>query len=231
MAAYRRVYDSPHLQADCQEPDQLRDPTLGNRVWATFTFFNDMLPFIPLHFLCTHFWHLVHCNELLPTPLLQTPHGHLAPRWLKYMKNAFCHAMTQQTAMDMLCVTDKRCLYNCINTKLQLQTSRLHAILWPAVYFLKVTPSSDDFRSPNIDFFHSVRTVFCTSEMPLLPKIQECWHGHSKCRENYTKHNKSWQKTNKRLARSTVMWNTRRVSSFLTAHQHCISSHSVTKSD
>jgi len=31
MAAYRRVYDSRHLQADCQVP--------GNRVWATFTFY------------------------------------------------------------------------------------------------------------------------------------------------------------------------------------------------
>ena len=30
-----------------------------------------------IHFLCTHFWQLVHCNELLPTPLLQTQHGHL----------------------------------------------------------------------------------------------------------------------------------------------------------
>ena len=39
MAAYRRVCDSRHLQADCQEPDQLQNPTLGNRVWATFTFF------------------------------------------------------------------------------------------------------------------------------------------------------------------------------------------------
>ena len=37
----------------------------------------DMLPFIPLHFLCTHFWQLVHCIELLPAPLLQTSHGHL----------------------------------------------------------------------------------------------------------------------------------------------------------
>ena len=36
MAAYRQVYDSRHLQADCQEWDQLRNPTLGNRVWATF---------------------------------------------------------------------------------------------------------------------------------------------------------------------------------------------------
>jgi len=39
MAACRRVYDSRHLQADCQERDQLWNPTLGNRVWATFTFF------------------------------------------------------------------------------------------------------------------------------------------------------------------------------------------------
>ena len=56
-----------------RQPLQMND-------FATF----NMLPFIPLHFLCTHFWHLVHCNELLPTPLLQTPHGHLA---------AFCHTL------------------------------------------------------------------------------------------------------------------------------------------
>jgi len=36
MAAYRPVYDSRHLQADWQERDQLRNLTLGNRVWATF---------------------------------------------------------------------------------------------------------------------------------------------------------------------------------------------------
>jgi len=38
MAAYRRVYDSRYLQADCQEPGSARNPTRGNRVWATFTF-------------------------------------------------------------------------------------------------------------------------------------------------------------------------------------------------
>ena len=32
MAAYRRVYDSRHLQADCQEPGT--EHTLGIRVWA-----------------------------------------------------------------------------------------------------------------------------------------------------------------------------------------------------
>jgi len=38
MAAYRRVYDSCHLQADCQVPGSAPEPyTLGNRVWATFT--------------------------------------------------------------------------------------------------------------------------------------------------------------------------------------------------
>ena len=36
-----------------QQPLQMND-------FATF----DMLPFIPLHFLCTHFWHLLHCIEL-----------------------------------------------------------------------------------------------------------------------------------------------------------------------
>ena len=37
MAAYRRVYDSRHLQADtAKNRDQLRNPTLGNRVWAAF---------------------------------------------------------------------------------------------------------------------------------------------------------------------------------------------------
>jgi len=37
MAAYRRVYDSCHLQADRQEPESAPEPyTLSNRVWATF---------------------------------------------------------------------------------------------------------------------------------------------------------------------------------------------------
>ena len=36
MAAYRRVYYSRHLQANCQEPGSASNPTLGNRVWATF---------------------------------------------------------------------------------------------------------------------------------------------------------------------------------------------------
>jgi len=40
-------FDLRHLEADCQ--DQLQNPTLGNRVWATFTF----LPQNPKH--CSHF--------------------------------------------------------------------------------------------------------------------------------------------------------------------------------
>ena len=39
MAAYRRVYDSCHLQADWKEPGSAPDPTLRYRVWATFIFF------------------------------------------------------------------------------------------------------------------------------------------------------------------------------------------------
>ena len=37
MAAYRRVYDSRHpCRLTAKKRDQLRNPTLGNRVWATF---------------------------------------------------------------------------------------------------------------------------------------------------------------------------------------------------
>jgi len=36
MAAYHRVYDSRHLRLTAKNRDQLRNPTLGNRVWATF---------------------------------------------------------------------------------------------------------------------------------------------------------------------------------------------------
>ena len=41
MAAYRQVYDSHHLQADCQEPGSAPEPYARYRVWATFTFFKS----------------------------------------------------------------------------------------------------------------------------------------------------------------------------------------------
>ena len=46
MAAYRRVYDS-HVtcRLTAKNRDQLRNPTLGNRVWATSTFFYQFIPF------------------------------------------------------------------------------------------------------------------------------------------------------------------------------------------
>jgi len=38
MVAYRRVYNSRHLQADCQEPGSASELYTGNRVWtALFT--------------------------------------------------------------------------------------------------------------------------------------------------------------------------------------------------
>jgi len=38
MAAYRRVYDHVTCRLTAKNRDQLRNPTLGGRVWATFTF-------------------------------------------------------------------------------------------------------------------------------------------------------------------------------------------------
>jgi len=39
MAAYRRVYDYVTCRLAAKNRDQLWNLTLGNRVWATFTFF------------------------------------------------------------------------------------------------------------------------------------------------------------------------------------------------
>jgi len=36
MAAYRRVYDSRHLQADCKQLGSAPEPYARNGVWATF---------------------------------------------------------------------------------------------------------------------------------------------------------------------------------------------------
>jgi len=41
MAAYRRVYDSRHLQADCQEPVSAAE---YGRVWSTFTVDSERRP-------------------------------------------------------------------------------------------------------------------------------------------------------------------------------------------
>ena len=42
MAAYRRVYDSRHMQAVCQEPGSAPEPYPRNRVWAAFTFTSQL---------------------------------------------------------------------------------------------------------------------------------------------------------------------------------------------
>ena len=41
MAAYRRVYDSITCRLTAKNRDQLRNPTLGNRVWATIFALTD----------------------------------------------------------------------------------------------------------------------------------------------------------------------------------------------
>jgi len=44
MAAYRWVYDSVTCRLTAKNRDQLPNPTLGNRVWATFTFVYGGMP-------------------------------------------------------------------------------------------------------------------------------------------------------------------------------------------
>ena len=75
MAAYRRIYDSRHLQADCQERDQLRNLTLGNRVWATFTLLQGALA--PFSFLVITLaaWIALSVGVLCPSVRLSAPCG------------------------------------------------------------------------------------------------------------------------------------------------------------
>ena len=62
MAAYRRVYDMTHVtcRLTAKNRDQLRNPSLGNRVWATFlvefnsfTYLNCRACFQSLHARCS----------------------------------------------------------------------------------------------------------------------------------------------------------------------------------
>ena len=64
MAAYRRVYDSRHLQADCQEPGSASEPNARQSsmgyVYLFFTFHNDYTVYpvntfhVPVTGLTTH---------------------------------------------------------------------------------------------------------------------------------------------------------------------------------
>jgi len=67
MAAYRRVYDSRHLQADSEEPGSAPEPyTLDNRVWATFTFLTKGIIAGPkILFLFPHLITYKHANSNL----------------------------------------------------------------------------------------------------------------------------------------------------------------------
>jgi len=68
MAAYRRVYDSRHLQADCQELGSAPQSTLGNRVSAIpflslfYATFSSFYPVGVKLFSCLYSFRGVECN-------------------------------------------------------------------------------------------------------------------------------------------------------------------------
>ena len=47
MAAYRRFMTHVTCRLTAKNGDQLRNPTLGNRVWAAFTFYSSNKAVIP----------------------------------------------------------------------------------------------------------------------------------------------------------------------------------------
>ena len=73
MAAYRRVYDSRHLQADCQEVGSAPGPYARSRVWATFTFFNFRMHHLVVKFSFKKFFCLRRQRGIDPlTKILRT---------------------------------------------------------------------------------------------------------------------------------------------------------------
>jgi len=48
MAAYRQIMTHVTCRLTAKNRDQLRNPTLSNRVWSTFAFFNEVATFICL---------------------------------------------------------------------------------------------------------------------------------------------------------------------------------------
>jgi len=63
----------PVLITGFKQPLQINDPHFGHTILYT-----------SVYFVYTNFLHLVHCIELLPTPLLQSPHGHLTAFCIKF---------------------------------------------------------------------------------------------------------------------------------------------------
>ena len=62
MAAYRRVYDSRHRQADCQEPGSAPEPYARNRVLAMFYVFILILLYAA-NKLCPSMWRVYIAHE------------------------------------------------------------------------------------------------------------------------------------------------------------------------
>jgi len=93
MAAYRRVYDSRHLQADCQEPGSAPNPTLGNRVWVTFSSWWGEIWSGPS-------WVVVYPHGYMPRRLFQGGSVHCSVHsvrtWCRSVKGGGCIARPPQ---------------------------------------------------------------------------------------------------------------------------------------
>ena len=80
-----------------------------------------MLPFIPLHFLCTHFWQLVHCNEYKYKKVQKSS-------WNEPYSSSFTKQSCSKMALYHWIKTESRW-----NRKLiSLSSSDWSASLWPS---------------------------------------------------------------------------------------------------
>ena len=124
MAAYRRVYDLVTCKLTAKNRDQLRNPTLGNRVWATIIFYSaNHYATPPINFVAFRYvtndasskWvKLVQVDSVyeykyLYSPIVTTQHTIL--QHYKYKNHRTKHYAARETNQDLKCryTTPARC--------------------------------------------------------------------------------------------------------------------------
>ena len=112
-------------------------------LWTDVLITLYMLPFIPLHFLCTHFWQLVHCIELLPTSwnLASLGFSLNAPclsRCALHPVNIYRTARSVQITPTARCATDRQRLVGCASVP-AIMTLRWRRRPW-SYYDVAVVP-------------------------------------------------------------------------------------------
>jgi len=96
-----------------------------------------LLPFLPLHFPCTHFCQLVHCIELLPTPVSQTTMSVSGWMFLLVPAHLGCPGQIPQSRKTVECV------YVCVYHRHHMAILNLLSHMNKVLQMTKFSPSAN----------------------------------------------------------------------------------------